>query len=90
MPFNSYLDIKGVKGNFLGFWAVLMQASFSFFGSECAGIVSPSRPRGSDEPLICMEAAGEVIDATRNVPRALRKVWIRMCVSRKQLVRQLR
>lgn len=35
----SYLDITGAKGRFLGFWAVLMQASFSFFGSEVPGIV---------------------------------------------------
>ncbi|OJT02167.1 hypothetical protein TRAPUB_7282 [Trametes pubescens] len=61
-PFaETYLGIGGAKGQFLGFWAVLMQASFSFFGSEVPGI-----------------AAGEVIDATRNVPRALRKVWIRI------------
>ncbi|KAI0747493.1 amino acid transporter [Fomes fomentarius] len=61
-PFpDQYLGIGGAKGQFLGFWAVIMQASFSFFGSEVPGI-----------------AAGEVIDATRNVPRALRKVWIRI------------
>ncbi|KAI0747491.1 amino acid permease-domain-containing protein [Fomes fomentarius] len=61
-PFaTNYLGIAGHKGQFLGFWAVIMQASFSFFGSEVAGI-----------------AAGEVIDASRNVPRALRKVWIRI------------
>ncbi|KAM5541193.1 hypothetical protein V8D89_005122 [Ganoderma adspersum] len=61
-PFaESYLGIEGAKGRFLGFYAVIMQAAFSFFGSEVPGI-----------------AAGEVIDATRNVPRALRKVWIRI------------
>ncbi|KAI9068733.1 hypothetical protein FKP32DRAFT_1587420 [Trametes sanguinea] len=61
-PFSpNFLGIWGETGHFLGFWAVLMQASFSFFGSEVPGI-----------------AAGEVIDATRNVPRALRKVWIRI------------
>ncbi|THG96082.1 hypothetical protein EW026_g5681 [Hermanssonia centrifuga] len=61
-PFASnYLGIDGSLGRFLGFWAVLMQASFSFFGSEVPGI-----------------AAGEVIDATRNVPRALQRVWIRI------------
>ncbi|KAH8082453.1 amino acid permease-domain-containing protein [Cristinia sonorae] len=63
-PFGvDYLGIKGGLGRFLGFWAVLMQASFSFFGSEVPGI-----------------AAGEVIDATRNVPRALQRVWIRITV----------
>ncbi|GJE92572.1 amino acid permease-domain-containing protein [Phanerochaete sordida] len=61
-PFaDSYLGITGAAGRFLGFWAVLLQASFSFFGSEVPGI-----------------AAGEVIDATRNVPRALQRVWIRI------------
>ncbi|KAJ3476941.1 hypothetical protein NLI96_g10806 [Meripilus lineatus] len=61
-PFNpDYLGIGGHAGSFLGFLAVLMQASFSFFGSEVPGI-----------------AAGEVIDATRNVPRALKRVWIRI------------
>ncbi|KAH8101313.1 amino acid permease-domain-containing protein [Cristinia sonorae] len=60
-PFGNYFDIPGGVGRFLGFLAVLMQASFSFFGSEVPGI-----------------AAGEVIDASRNVPRALRRVWIRI------------
>ncbi|KAM5541192.1 hypothetical protein V8D89_005121 [Ganoderma adspersum] len=61
-PFaDNYLGVEGAKGRFLGFYAVLMQAAFSFCGSEVPGI-----------------AAGEVIDATRNVPRALWKVWIRI------------
>ena len=39
-PFSEkYLNIGGAKGQFLGFWAVIMQASFSFFGSEVPGIV---------------------------------------------------
>ena len=39
-PFpDSYLGIGGHAGHFLGFWAVIMQASFSFFGSEVPGIV---------------------------------------------------
>jgi yeast amino acid transporter len=40
-PFaESYMEIKGAKGHFLGFWAVLMQAGFSFFGSEVPGIAA--------------------------------------------------
>lgn len=38
-PFSSYLGIGQGLGRFLGFWAVLMQAAFSFFGSEVPGIV---------------------------------------------------
>ncbi|KAJ3482903.1 hypothetical protein NLI96_g6668 [Meripilus lineatus] len=57
----NYMDISGFEGQFLGFLTVLIQATFSFFGSEVPGI-----------------AAGEVIDARRNVPRALRRVWIRL------------
>ncbi|KAI0793105.1 amino acid permease-domain-containing protein [Irpex lacteus] len=60
-PFQEYGGISGSLGHFLGFWAVLLQACFSFFGSEVPGI-----------------AAGEVIDATRNVPKALQRVWIRI------------
>ncbi|KAL4247913.1 hypothetical protein ABKN59_006786 [Abortiporus biennis] len=57
----NFYGIGGSLGHFLGFWAVLMQACFSFFGAEVPGI-----------------AAGEVIDATRNVPRALKRVWIKI------------
>ena len=39
-PFaENYLGIEGAKGRFLGFYAVIMQAAFSFFGSEVPGIV---------------------------------------------------
>ena len=42
-PFHeNYLGIGGAKGRFLGFWAVIMQAAFSFFGSEVPGIVRPA------------------------------------------------
>jgi amino acid transporter len=36
----SYQNICGALGRFLGFWAVLMQAGFSFFGSEVPGIAA--------------------------------------------------
>ena len=43
-PFpDSYLGIKDWRlGQFLGFWTVIMQASFSFSGSEAPGIVRSS------------------------------------------------
>lgn len=42
-PFaENYLGIEGAKGRFLGFYAVIMQAAFSFFGSEVPGIVGRS------------------------------------------------
>jgi amino acid transporter len=31
-PFVQYLGIPGVTGRFLGYWAVLIQASFSYIG----------------------------------------------------------
>ncbi|KAI0698129.1 amino acid permease-domain-containing protein [Cytidiella melzeri] len=62
-PFSNNLGVSGPLGQFLGFWSCLLQACFSFFGSEVPGI-----------------AAGEVIDATRNVPRALQRVWIRITI----------
>jgi amino acid permease len=40
-PFaDTYMGISGSKGQFLGFWAVAMQASFSFSGSEVPGIAA--------------------------------------------------
>jgi amino acid transporter len=40
-PFVQYLGIQGATGRFLGFWAVLIQAAFSYIGTEivaiCAG-----------------------------------------------------
>ncbi|KAL6300662.1 amino acid permease/ SLC12A domain-containing protein, partial [Sparassis latifolia] len=35
---SSYLAVTGPAGYFLGFWSVLMQAIFSFAGSEMPGI----------------------------------------------------
>lgn len=47
-PFASdYLGVDGNLGRFLGFWSVLLQACFSFFGSEVPGIVR-MRVRGLD------------------------------------------
>ncbi|KAK0440399.1 amino acid permease [Desarmillaria tabescens] len=37
-PFVNYQGIPGAKGRFLGFWAVLTQAAFSFIGTEIVAI----------------------------------------------------
>ncbi|KAK0232727.1 amino acid permease [Armillaria fumosa] len=37
-PFVNYQGIPGAKGQFLGFWAVLTQAAFSFIGTEIVAI----------------------------------------------------
>ncbi|KDQ21231.1 hypothetical protein BOTBODRAFT_182628 [Botryobasidium botryosum FD-172 SS1] len=60
-PFAQYMGIGGADGRFLGFFQVLMQAVFSYLGSEIPGI-----------------AAGEVIDPSRNIPQAMKRVWIRV------------
>ncbi|KAG8934527.1 hypothetical protein FRC02_009739 [Tulasnella sp. 418] len=39
-PFAQYMRIEGAKGQFLGFWAVFMQAAFAYFGCEIPGIVA--------------------------------------------------
>lgn len=39
-PFSQYLDIPGTWGRFLGFWAVFMQASFAFFGTEIPSVIA--------------------------------------------------
>jgi amino acid transporter len=40
-PFVQYNDIAGPKGRFLGFWAVLTQAAFSFIGTEIVAVSLP-------------------------------------------------
>lgn len=39
-PFSQYLNIPGAWGRFLGFWAVFMQAAFSFFGTEIPSVIA--------------------------------------------------
>jgi len=39
-PFVQYLGIQGSLGKFLGFWSVLIQASFSYIGTEITAITA--------------------------------------------------
>jgi hypothetical protein len=41
-PFVQYQGIQGAKGRFLGWWAVLTQAAFSFIGTEIVAVCSVS------------------------------------------------
>ncbi|KAF8640867.1 hypothetical protein AX17_000515 [Amanita inopinata Kibby_2008] len=60
-PFVQYHGIPGAKGRFLGWWAVMTQAAFSFIGTEIVAI-----------------AAGETKNPRRNLPRAIKRVYIRI------------
>ncbi|KAF8844099.1 amino acid permease [Paxillus ammoniavirescens] len=60
-PFVQYKNIAGAKGRFLGWWAVLNNAAFSFIGTEIVAI-----------------AAGEAKNPRRNLPKAIRRVYIRI------------
>ena len=60
-PFTQFNGIPGSLGRFLGFWAVLTQAAFSYIGTEIVAI-----------------AAGEAKNPRRNIPRAIKKVYIRI------------
>lgn len=37
-PFVQYAGIDGAKGRFLGWWAVLTQAAFSYIGTEIVAV----------------------------------------------------
>ena len=41
-PFVQYDGIAGAKGRFLGWWAVMTQAAFSFIGTEIVAVSSQS------------------------------------------------
>ncbi|KAJ7283503.1 amino acid permease [Mycena rebaudengoi] len=60
-PFVQYNDIPGAKGRFLGWWAVMTQAAFSYIGTEIVAI-----------------AAGEAKNPRRNLPKAIKRVYIRI------------
>ncbi|KAF9243944.1 amino acid permease [Melanogaster broomeanus] len=60
-PFVQYDGISGAGGRFLGWWAVLNNAAFSFIGTEIVAI-----------------AAGEAKNPRRNLPKAIRRVYIRI------------
>lgn len=62
-PFVQFNGIPGVKGRFLGFWAVLTQAAFSYIGTEILAI-----------------AAAEAKNPRRNLPRSIKRVYIRILV----------
>ncbi|PAV20677.1 amino acid permease [Pyrrhoderma noxium] len=60
-PFVQYEGIQGPTGRFLGWWAVMTQAAFSFIGTEIVAI-----------------AAGEAKNPRRNLPKAIKRVYIRI------------
>ncbi|KAF8174894.1 amino acid permease [Pholiota molesta] len=59
-PFVQFANIGGSKGRFLGFFAVLTQAAFSYLGTELVAI-----------------AAGEAKNPRRNIPKAIKRVYVR-------------
>ncbi|KAE9410882.1 amino acid permease [Gymnopus androsaceus JB14] len=60
-PFVQFDGIPGSTGRFLGWWAVITQAAFSFIGTEIVAI-----------------AAGEAKNPRRNLPKAIKRVYIRI------------
>lgn len=60
-PFAQFHGIPGAKGRFLGWWAVMTQAAFSFIGTEIVAI-----------------AAGEAKNPRRNIPKAIKRVYVRI------------
>ncbi|KAJ3479841.1 hypothetical protein NLI96_g8777 [Meripilus lineatus] len=60
-PFAQFNGISGSKGQFLGWWAVMTQAAFSFIGTEIVAI-----------------AAGEAKNPRRNLPKAIKRVYVRI------------
>jgi amino acid transporter len=57
-PFNSnYLDFSGSKSRFLGFWAVLTQAAFSYGGMETLASIALE----AENPRVTMKTAVRAI-----------------------------
>ena len=85
-PFVQYNGIGGAKGRFLGFWAVLTQAAFAFVGTEIVAVsLTLSEHLSGDikynvTKSNCQIAAGEAKNPRWNVPRAIRRVYIRILI----------
>ncbi|KZS93405.1 amino acid permease [Sistotremastrum niveocremeum HHB9708] len=60
-PFTQFNGIGGSEGRFLGWWAVMTQAAFSYIGTEIVAI-----------------AAGEAKNPRKNIPKAIKRVYIRI------------
>ncbi|KAF8516066.1 amino acid permease-domain-containing protein [Gautieria morchelliformis] len=60
-PFVQLNNMAGAKGQFLGWWAVMTRAAFSFVGTEIVAI-----------------AAGEAKNPRKNLPKAIKRVYIRI------------
>ncbi|KAJ7873272.1 amino acid permease/ SLC12A domain-containing protein [Mycena olivaceomarginata] len=77
-PFVQYNDIPGVKGRFLGWWAVMTQAAFSYM---CILFIRPytfdSDMEFSGTEIVAI-AAGEAKNPRRNLPKAIKRVYIRI------------
>ena len=88
-PFVQFQGIPGRGGQFLGFWAVLTQAAFSYMGTEIVAvgigpvpimtlIILTSMAFHSD---LCQQiAAGEAKNPRRNLPKAIQRVYFRILV----------
>ncbi|GAA99794.1 hypothetical protein E5Q_06497, partial [Mixia osmundae IAM 14324] len=59
--FVQYEGIAGSLGRFLGFWSVLIQAAFSYVGTEIVAL-----------------AAGEAKNPRRSIPKAIKRVYVRI------------
>ncbi|KAH7102069.1 amino acid permease-domain-containing protein [Auriculariales sp. MPI-PUGE-AT-0066] len=78
-PFNStYLDFGGAKSRFLGFWAVLTQAAFSYGGMETLASICLE----AENPRVTMKTAVRAI-FYRIVLLYVISLWlIGLCISR--------
>ena len=78
-PFVQFDGISGAKGRFLGWWAVLTQAAFSFIGTEIVAVSTLLIlfGRARFQLLQLQIAAGEAKNPRRNLPRAIKRVYIR-------------
>jgi amino acid transporter len=77
-PFNdNYLDFTGSKSRFLGFWAVLTQAAFSYGGMETLSSIALE----AENPRVTMRTAVKAI-FYRIVLLYVVSLWIvGMCIS---------
>lgn len=78
-PFVQFDGIAGTKGRFLGWSAVMAQAAFSFIGTEVVAVsLHPGENVNLRADAPAQIAGAEVKNPRRNIPKAIKRVYIRL------------
>ncbi|OCB87113.1 amino acid permease [Sanghuangporus baumii] len=86
-PFVQFNGISGATGRFLGWWAAMTQAAFSFIGTEVVAVslhawITRVIQCLTESRALCLYiikiAGGEAKNPRKNISKAIKRVYIRL------------